>query len=190
MSIVGEAADGREAVEGAARLHPDVILMDISMPGLSGIDATAAILRKNPSTKVLILSMYSSTDYVFLALKAGAAGYLLKESLGREVVGAVRAVYDGRQYLTHRISEVLSRDYVRRRKREDSGNPLFKLSPREREIFGLIVNGRSNKEIANQLRISAKSVETYRSRMMEKLGIHNLPDLIKFAIENGVIKLD
>ncbi len=190
MSIVGEAADGREAVEAVARLHPDVVLMDIGMPGLNGIEATAAILRERPLTKVIILSMHSSMDHVFRALEAGAAGYLLKESVGREVVSAVRIVHGGRQYLTPSISEALARDYVRLRKSEDTGNPLSKLSPREREILVLIVNGKSNKEIAHKLSISTKTVETYRSRMMEKLGLRDLPALIKFAIANGLMTLD
>jgi len=190
MTVVVEAADGRDAVEGAARLHPHIVLLDIAMPKLNGIEATSAILSVSPSTKVIILSMHSSTDHVFRALDAGAAGYLLKESVGREVVAAVRTVYGCGQYLSPSISEALTQDYVRRRKREDSGNPLCKLSPREREIFRLLVNGKSNKEIAYQLSISSKTVETYRSRMMEKLGIHDLPALVKLAIESGVTTLD
>ncbi|MFZ2269293.1 MAG: response regulator transcription factor [Azonexus sp.] len=186
MRVVGEVADGHAAVEAALRLKPDVVLMDLAMPLLNGADATAQIMEKLESSKVVILSMHSTVEHVFRALQAGALGYLRKESAGNEVVDAVRMVHSGRRYLSQKITESVVDDYVRKRADE---SPLESLSQREREILQLLVEGRSGIDIARLLNISPKTVDTYRSRMMQKLGIGDLPSLVKFALQHGLTTL-
>lgn len=186
IKVVGQAADGREAVRMALQLKPDVIVMDLAMPGLNGTDATALIVEKCESAKVVMLSMYSTVEHVYRALQAGAMGYLRKESAGSEVVDAVRAVHAGRRYLSQKITETVVDDYIRKRHIE---SPLESLSQREREILQLLVEGRSGIEIAQQLHLSPKTVDTYRSRMMQKLGIADLPGLVKFALQHGLTTL-
>lgn len=187
LRVVGDAADGHAAVQQALHLRPDVALLDIAMPGLNGIDAARQILEACPDTQVIILSMHNAAEYVFRALQAGARGYLLKDSAGAAVVEAVRAVHGGRRYLSPALSEAVIDDYVRQHAIQD---PLASLSPREREILQLIVEGHSNAEVGRRLSLSVKTVETYRSRLMEKLGIDNLPGLVKFALQHGLITLD
>lgn len=186
IRVVGEVADGRAAVEAAHRLKPDVILMDLAMPLLNGADATTQIIEKRDSAKVVMLSMHSTVEHVFRALQAGALGYLRKESAGSEVVDAVRAVHGGRRYLSQKITESVVDDYVRKRAVE---SPLESLSQREREILQMLVEGRSGIEIARLLHVSPKTVDTYRSRMMQKLGIGDLPGLVKFALQHGLTTL-
>ncbi|HLO63247.1 MAG TPA: response regulator transcription factor [Azonexus sp.] len=186
IQVIGEVADGREAVEATLRLKPDVVLMDLAMPLLNGADATACIMEKREHSKIVILSMHSTVEHVFRALQAGALGYLRKESAGNEVVDAVRTVYAGRRYLSQKITESVVDDYVRKRAEE---SPLESLSQREREILQLLVEGRSGIEIARQLHVSPKTVDTYRSRMMQKLGIGDLPGLVKFALQHGLTTL-
>lgn len=186
IRVVGEVADGREAVEATVRLKPDVVLMDLAMPLLNGADATATIMERRESSKIVILSMHSTVEHVFRALQAGALGYLRKESAGNEVVDAVRAVYAGRRYLSQKITESVVDDYVRKRAEE---SPLESLSQREREILQMLVEGRSGTEIARLLHLSPKTVDTYRSRMMQKLGIGDLPGLVKFALQHGLTTL-
>lgn len=186
IRVVGEVADGRAAVEAALRLKPDVVLMDLAMPLLNGADATAQIMEKLESSKVVILSMHSTVEHVFRALQAGALGYLRKESAGNEVVDAVRMVHSGRRYLSQKITESVVDDYVRKRADE---SPLESLSQREREILQLLVEGRSGIDIARLLNVSPKTVDTYRSRMMQKLGIGDLPSLVKFALQHGLTTL-
>ncbi len=187
LRVVGDAPDGRAAVQQAAALRPDVAILDIAMPELTGIEATRQILDICPETQVIILSMYSAAEYVFRALQAGARGYLLKDSAGAAVVEAVRLVHSGRRYLSPSLSEAVIDDYVRQHAALD---PLASLSPREREILRFIVEGHSNADVSQRLSLSIKTVETYRSRIMEKLNIENLPGLVKFAIQHGVITLD
>ena len=189
ITVVGDASDGRQAVSQVMALNPDVVIMDISMPELNGIDATHQLLEHNPKMGVIILSILGTSEHVFRALQAGARGYLLKESAGREVVDAVLNVADGRRYLSQPITETLVIDYVRQREQAQEKTPLDSLSPREREILKLVLEGRSSAEIGKQLFLSAKTVETYRSRMMRKLGISDIPSLIKFAIQHGLISL-
>ena len=186
LRVVGQVADGRAAVEEALRLRPDVVIMDLAMPLLNGIDATTLILEKEVAVRVVILSMHSTVEHVYRALQAGATGYLRKESAGSEVVEAVRAVHAGRRYLSHRITETVVDEYIRRRAVE---SPLESLSMREREILQLIVEGHAGVEIARLLNISPKTVDTYRSRMMAKLGVTDLPGLVKFAIQHGLTTL-
>ena len=190
ISVIGDAANGRAAVHLVAQLCPDVVIMDIAMPDLNGIEAARKISEVCPSTQVIILSMHSTTEHIFRALQAGARGYLLKESAGIEVVNAVRAVHAGHRYLSQKISDWLIDDYVRQRQAVEAKSPLARLSPREREVVQLVVEGKSNAEIAGILSLSLKTVETYRSRLMRKLGISDLPGLVKFAIQHGLTPLE
>lgn len=186
IRVIGEVADGREAVEAAIRLRPDVVLMDVAMPLLNGIDAAAQIMEKLETTRIVMLSMHSTVEHVFRALQAGALGYLRKESAGNEVVDAVRTVHSGRRYLSHKITESMVDDYIRKRTLD---SPLDSLSQRERAILQLLVEGKSGIEIARLLHVSPKTVDTYRSRMMQKLGIGDLPGLVKFALQHGLTTL-
>jgi len=185
IQVVGDAANGRDAVRQAAQLGPDVVIVDIAMPELNGIEALRQIRQVCPSAQVIILSMHSTTEHVFQSLQAGARGYLLKESAGKEVGAAVRAVYAGQRYLSQKISDWALDDYARQRE----PGPLERLSPREREILQLVVEAKSSAEIAAILSLSPKTVETYRSRLMDKLGIGDLPGLVKFAIQHGLTPL-
>lgn len=190
IKVIGEAVNGREAVQKARELNVDIVIMDIAMPQLNGIEATRQICKFSPSTRVIILSMHSTTEHITRAIKAGAQGYLLKESTGLELVNAVRTVFSGHRYLSQKISDILIDDYVDRSGDSLAEPPLECLSPREREIIQLVVEGKTSLEIAKIIFLSPKTVETYRSRLMQKLGIKNLPDLIKFAIQKGLIPLE
>lgn len=185
IRVIGVAANGREAVEQARTLNPVLIIMDISMPELNGIEATRQIIYFAPATKIIVLSMHATSEHIFRAMEAGAQGYVLKESAGQEVVAAVRAVMSGHRYLSQRIADTLDIDYLGTRAIPLRG-PLERLSTREREVLQQVVEGRSSKEIAEGLHLSPKSVDTYRSRLMLKLGIHDVPGLVKFAIEHGL----
>lgn len=190
MIVAGEVADGRQAVRETERINPDVVLMDIAMPELNGIEATLQIRQNCPSTRVIILSMHSSPEHIFRSLKAGANGYLLKEAAGKEVVSAVRSVYEGRRYLSQRIDEIVIENYLLKSQGTKARSPLEKLTSREREILQLVVEGRTSLEISKVLALSPKTVETYRSRLMEKLGLHDIPSLVKFAISQGFTGLE
>ncbi len=189
IRVVGDAADGRQVIELVKELNPDVVIMDISMPELNGIDATIQIKRNNPQVRVIILSMLGTADYVFHALQSGAQGFLLKESAGREVLQAVQAVYAGETYFSHPVTHTMINDYLQAR-RDNNSEPLESLSMRENEILCLVVEGKTSAEIGRKLSLSPKTVESYRSRMMQKLGISDLPELIKFAIKHGLISLE
>jgi DNA-binding NarL/FixJ family response regulator len=183
ISVIGEAEDGRKALDGILTSKPDIVLMDITMPELNGIDATQNITLKSPETKIIILSVHSDTEHIYRAFQAGAKGYLLKESAGDEVVRAVRAVYQGRQYVSQKISDATPLNYMRQR---GERSPLELLSAREREVLQLTVEGETSAAIAGKLVLSPKTVDTYRSRLMEKLGVQNLPELVRFAIKHGL----
>ena len=183
IRVVGEAEDGRTALEGILETRPDVVLMDITMPELNGIDATQNIMLNLPGTKVIILSVHSDGEHVYRALQAGAKGYLLKESAGDEVVKAVHAVYQGKQYISRKLSEALSLSHARQGQKQ---SPFELLSAREREVLQLTVQGATSAVIAGKLKLSPKTVDTYRSRLMEKLGVQNLPELVRFAIKHGL----
>ncbi len=187
MSVVAEATDGREALRLVEEQAPDVVVMDVGMPVMNGMEATRRIVALNPRTAVVILSMHQDESYVLGSLNAGAKGYLLKDSMRREVVEAIRAVAQGRSFLTRKISEMLKEDYVgelRRRGLEDSYSLL---TDREREILQLIAEGRANKEIAGVLNISLTTVETHRSHILQKLDLHSVPELILYAVRKGII---
>jgi DNA-binding NarL/FixJ family response regulator len=183
FAVVAHAQDGREAVRKTAELKPDVVIMDIVMPELDGIEATRLIHASSASTQVVILSMYSTSEHIFRALQAGAKGYLLKESAGAELLAAVRSVHAGRRYLSQKITETVLDNYVRDHHPTD---PLGKLSSRERQILELVAAGKSTADIAGTLFLSPKTVDTYRSRLMQKLEIEGFAALVKFAIANGL----
>lgn len=184
MEVVSSVCDGREAVAAAARLRPDVVVMDINMPGLNGIEATLKIVQAESPPQVLVLSMHGSSEHIYRALQAGARGYLLKESAGSEVVGAVRAVAAGRRYLSAQIADTALDAYLAEGR---TRSPVDSLSARERQLLQLLAEGRSNAEAARLLSLSVKTVETYRSRLLQKLGLHDLSALVRFALEHGLI---
>ncbi len=188
--VIGEAVNGREAVRQVVKLSPDICLMDIAMPELNGVEATRQISRECPTVRVIILSMYSTSQHIFGALQAGARGYILKESAGDDLIKAVRAVHGGQIFLCSEISETVAGDYVRHREIAEGQGPLASLSAREREILQLLVEGKSNVKIAERLFLSPKTVETYRSHLMQKLGLSDLPALVKFAIQHGLTSLE
>ncbi len=190
IAVVGDAADGREAIRRVEELKPDVVVMDIAMPELNGIEATRQICQTCPGTHVVMLSMHSSSEYVFRAFQSGAQGYLLKESAGSEVADAVRAVSTGTRYLSRRIADTVLDDYVHQKTLSSAASPLESLSSREREILQLLAEGKSNADIAKTLALSLKTVETYRSRLMQKLSIGDLAGLVKFAIQQGLVHID
>ena len=190
IKVIGHAANGRQTLQLVKQLCPDVAIMDIAMPELNGIEATHKICHDCPSTQVIILSMYSTAEHVLRSLHAGALGYVLKESAGIEVVNAVRAVHSGHHYLSQKLSDRLIDDYVHQQKTVKGKSPLDRLSHREREVLQQIVEGKSNAEIAINLSLSIKTVETYRSRILHKLDIDDLPSLVKFAIQHGLTTLD
>ena len=187
MQVVGLVSDGREAVRMAKAHAPDVVLMDLSMPEMNGADATRAILEGcGPGCRVIVLSMYADREYVRRALKAGASGYVVKRSAAEELVEAIRAVHTGSRYLSPRVADVVIDDYAA----PGSGDPLERLSAREREVLQLVAEGRTGAEIATRLSLSQKTVETYRARLVAKLGIRDVAGLVKFAIQRGLVSLD
>ena len=179
ISIIAEVANGREAVRRVAELNPDIALLDISMPGMNGIEAARIIGEKNPATRVIMLSMHADTENVSRAFSAGAMGYLLKESASSQVVSALRSVHAGRRFLAPGIVMPMPPASAGR-------TPLGGLSSRERQVLQLVVEGKSSAEIAGIVHLSPKTVETYRSRVMKKLGIDSIAGLVKFALLNGI----
>ena len=190
IEVVGEASDGRQAVREIVKSKPDVAIMDIAMPYLNGIEATRQIVENLPSCKVIILSMHDSAEHIHHAFQAGAWGYLLKASVGQEIVEAIQAVRAGKHFLSHGISNILVNEFLVKNLNEPKKNPLELLSQREREILQLVAEGHSSAKIGEILFISPKTVDTYRSRMMEKLNISDLPALVKFAIRHGLTPLE
>ena len=186
LEVVATVGDGREAVRVAKETQPDVVLMDLSMPELNGADATRAIVDERPECRVIVLSMYAEREYVRRALKAGATGYVVKRSAAKELVEAIRAVTSGQRYLSPRVADVVIDDYAA----DGKADLLEKLSTREREVLQLLAEGRTGSEIAQRLALSQKTVETYRARLVEKLGIRDVAGLVKFAIQRGLVSLD
>ena len=185
--VVAEAGDGRTAVRLALSLQPDVAILDVGMPQLNGIDATAQIVRKHPSVQVLILSMHEDEAYVTRAVKAGARGYLLKDSAGSDLIGAVTAVAAGKSYFSPPVARVVLDEYVRRLADRGIEDRFDSLSEREREIFQLVAEGRSTKEVAGLLSVSPATVETHRAHILQKLDIHSTAELVLYAVRRGVI---
>jgi DNA-binding NarL/FixJ family response regulator len=187
IRVVGDAENGNKAIEGITSLRPDVAVMDITMPELNGIEAAQIIHETLPETGIVILSIHSDLEHIFRALQAGAQGYILKESAGSEVISAVRAVYLGRRYLSPSIRDLVMEAYMQNHQMH---SPLELLSTREREVLQLTVEGHSSAAIADRISISPKTVDTYRSRLMGKLGVRDLPELVRFAIKHGITPLD
>ena len=187
MEVVAEAADGRQAAELAEELQLDIIVMDIGMPNLNGIDATRRILAAHPDLGVVILSMHQDESYVLRSLKAGAKAYLLKDSLRSDVLEAIRAVAQGRSFLTRKISRMMQEDYVRELEQRGLEDSYDLLTDREREVLQLAAEGKPNKEIAGTLSISLTTVETHRTHILQKLGLHSVPELILYAVRKGII---
>jgi DNA-binding NarL/FixJ family response regulator len=186
VEVVAEAVDGREALALVKQHDPDVVLMDISMAGLNGLEAAARMSKDHPNTRVIILSAHSNEEYVCQALRAGAAGYLLKDAGTAELDLAVKAVARGETYLSPAVSKHVIADYMRRVGGESGSLEL--LTPRQREILQLIAEGQTTKQIANTLHISVKTVETHRMQLMERLDIHDVPGLVRFAIRMGLVQ--
>jgi len=187
MAVVAEAADGRECVRMAEEQVPDIVMMDIAMPNMNGMEATRRILAANPHCGVVILSMHQDESYLLGSLKAGAKGYLLKDSLRTEVVDAIRAVSQGRSFLTRKVARVLQEDYISRMEKRGVEDSYDLLTDREREVLQLVAEGRTNKEVANDLNISLTTVETHRTHILQKLGLHSVPELILYAVRKGII---
>lgn len=188
IEVVAEASDGLEAIEKVGTTFPDVLLMDIGMVPMNGLDATARIRREYPDVKVIILSMHANEEYVLRALRGGAAGYLLKNSKFAELRTAIQTVAAGEIYLSARVSQHVIENYVRSMEVEKS--PLEELTPRQREILKLIAEGKNNREIAASLGVSMKTVDTHRTQLMQRLNIHDIAGLVRFAIKMGLIALD
>ncbi len=187
LHVVGEASDGREAVHAVERVQPDVVVMDIAMPNLNGIEATRQIVANGAAVSIVVLSMHSDEEYVLRALKAGARGYLLKESAEADLIAAVRAVIGGKSFFSPAVSRLLVEDYVRQLQDRDIEDSYELLTTREREILQLVAEGKSNKDVANLLNLSVYTVETHRSNIMERLNLHGMPELILYAVRKGVI---
>jgi DNA-binding NarL/FixJ family response regulator len=182
MEIVGEAGNGREAVDLVERLKPDVVVMDVAMPELNGIEATRRVSEVSPHTRIIALSMHKDSVYVREVLRAGARGYLLKDSGAGDLVSAIRAVARGEGYLSPAVSNAVLDDY-----RRHVTNPIDLLSSREREVLQMLAEGRTNKEIATILNLSVYTVDAHRGRIMEKLNLHSINELVRFAVRNGLI---
>jgi two-component system response regulator NreC len=187
FAVVGEAEDGRKTLDAVEASRPDVIVMDIAMPSLNGIEATRQITSKHPEISVVILSMHADESYVLRALKAGARAYLLKDSAEADLIRAVRAVREGKSFFSPGVSKTLLEDYVRQLQQRGEEDSFDLLTGREREILQLLAEGKSNKDVANMLNLSLYTVETHRAHILQKLGLHTVPDLILYAVRKGII---
>lgn len=187
LEVVGESENGRETVALAASLRPDVVVMDVGMPVLNGIEATQTIVTQCPATAVVILSMHADESYVMRALKAGARGYLLKDSAAADLMGAIQAISQGKSFFSPKVSRILAEDYVRVLKQKGAVDTYDLLTSREREILQLLAEGKTNKEVATALNISPYTVETHRSHILQKLNLHNSAELVLYAVRKGII---
>ncbi len=187
LKVVGEATSGEEAVDKALKLQPDVVLMDISMPGMSGLDATEQLRQQAPDIKVLVLSVHNNRDYIFRIIQAGARGYVSKEASTEELLRAIDFVQSGKTFFSPEVAQAALQQIV-----ENGGKkePFAQLTSREREVLVLIAEGKSNKEIANKLGIGVRTIETHRERIMRRLDIHSVAGLTKFAIAHGLVPLE
>ena len=187
FGVVAEASNGREAVDAVGRVTPDVVIMDIAMPSMNGIEATKRISQEFPRTAVIILSVHSDEAYILRALKAGARGYLLKDSAENDLIQAVRVVAAGKAYFSPAVSKILADDYVRQMREQGTEDPYDLLTDRERELLQLIAELSSTKKIAELLGLSPHTVDTHRGNLMQKLNIHSIPEVILYAVRKGVI---
>lgn len=187
FEVLGEASDGREAVAMVDTLKPDIAVLDITMPNMNGIEAARQITAKQTVTSIITLSMHADESFVLRALKAGARGYLLKESAEEDLINAIRLVSDGKSFFSPTVSRMLVQDYVRQLQDKDIEDSYDLLTSRERELLQLIAEGKSNKDVANLLNLSLYTVETHRSNILSKLNLHTVPELILYAVRKGVI---
>jgi len=190
MKVVGEAENGREAIDKVEELRPDVVVMDIGMPGLNGLEATRRIKKRFGDVQVLILTVHTSEEYILQILRAGASGYLVKQAAPAELISAIQAVHRGEAFLSPSISKKVLEDYVQRAGATAQRDSFERLTDREREVLQLIAEAYSTREIAEQLHISIKTAETHRAHLMEKLSLHSTADLTRYAIRKGVVTLD
>jgi two-component system, NarL family, response regulator NreC len=188
FKVVAEASDGRQAVQLVAKHHPNVVVLDIGMPELNGIEATRQIVAQDPHPDVVILSMHSDESYVLRALKAGARAYILKNAAEADLIRAVQAVSEGKSFFSPVISKMLLEDYVRQVREKEVEDSYDLLTPREREILQLIAEGKTNKEMATILGLSPHTIETHRGNILEKLNLHSVPELILYAVRKGIIQ--
>lgn len=188
VEVVGEAADGLEAIDRLAKLRPDIVLMDIAMPGLGGLEATVEIRKRDPGVKVIVLSQYDDMEYVNRFLNANVSGYILKKAVGGELIAAIRAVAKGECYLHSSIASKVIDGYVG--KTAGSAGPYDRLTDREKQVLKLVAEGNTHKEIASNLGISVKTAVAHNTNICEKLGLHSKAELIKFAIQKGIIRLE
>jgi DNA-binding NarL/FixJ family response regulator len=187
LEIVGEASNGREAVDKATVLRPDVVVLDIGMPELNGLEATRQIVKATPRTEVLILTVYETEEVIREVLRAGARGYVLKSDAGRLLLSAIEAVSNHKPFFTSRVSELVLAGFLSGETRPDNESAGQPLTPREREVLQLLAEGKTNKEVAAALGIGLKTVETHRMNLMAKLGLHSVVDLVRYAIRNGIV---
>ncbi len=187
FEVVGEAADGREAVEIAAEQKPDVVVMDVAMPHLNGVEAARQILSRNPDTAIVMLSMHSDESYVLRSLKAGARAYLLKDSAEADLIAAIQAIIEGKSFFSPGVRALLKEDYIYRLQKFGADDTYELLTPREREVLQLVAEGKSNKEVASLLVLSLYTVETHRTHILQKLNLHSVPELILYAVRKGII---
>ena len=190
IEVVGEAADGREALEKAGKLSPDVVLMDIAMPGLGGLEATLEILKNDRRCKILVLTQYDNAEYIYRFLKAGAAGYVLKKAVGSDLVSAIRSVFQGKSFIDPSVADRVIKGFLEKPEMAGEEALYDGLSDREKQVLKLIAEGSTNQQIADTLYLSIKTVMTHRTNLMEKLGIHNRTELIKYAIRKGLTQAD
>jgi len=188
FEVIGEAQDGRQAIQEAQRLQPDVILMDITMPDMNGIEATRQIKKLLPETKVLILTMHEHDEYVFQASRAGASGYMLKEAADTDLISALRVIQNGQFYLSPTAQSVMVGDYLQRVRTGEEKDSYSSLTEREREILKLVAEGYTNNQIAERLIISPKTVDTHRTHVMDKLNLHSRAELVKYAMRRGLLE--
>ena len=187
LTVIGQSKNGRDVIRLCKQAKPDVVVMDIHMPELNGVEATRQILIDQPEVKVIILSMSATKEHIYQAFQAGARGYLLKETSIMEVIEAIKTVREGERFISQSLSDTVIDEYFLKREGEPQVHPLESLSPRERQILQLVAEGNSSKVISSQLNLSTSTVSTYRSRLMKKLGVKDLTGLIKFAVEKGII---
>jgi DNA-binding NarL/FixJ family response regulator len=191
IKIVGEAEDGREAVKKAEKLQPDVVVMDIAMPGLNGLEATRQLKKRFPEMKFIILTVHDNEEYILQTLRAGASGYLIKKAAPADLIEAIQAVHRGDSYLSPSISKTVIDEYIRQAEIKSESDIIYgKLTNREREVFQLIIEGHKNREIGNLLHVSPKTVETHKANIMKKLNISSTAELVRYAMDKGLVIKD